>query len=150
VSLLVLGLAFKRHALSVFSDSDAMRRINPLGRIPSLIHDDGEMLIDSAAILDHLDELVGPDRPLVPRSGVSRRSMPRPHPWATAGLEQCRSRVFLPAAATGARRALSPCRLLTEPLGVGSRFLQGNPRPTRASRRGVPCASITIVMPTST
>ena len=51
-----------------------MRRINPLGRIPSLVLDDGEVLIDSAAILDHLDEQVGPERALVPVSGPARRA----------------------------------------------------------------------------
>jgi glutathione S-transferase len=50
-----------------------MRKTNPLGRIPNLILDDGEVLIDSAAILDHLDELVGPERALMPRSGKARR-----------------------------------------------------------------------------
>jgi glutathione S-transferase len=34
-----------------FADFDAMREINPLGRIPSLILDDGEVLLGSAAIL---------------------------------------------------------------------------------------------------
>jgi glutathione S-transferase len=50
-----------------------MRKTNPLGRIPSLILDDGEVLIDSAAILDWIDETVGPDRALLPRGGPARR-----------------------------------------------------------------------------
>ncbi len=49
---------------------EAMRKVNPLGRIPSLVLDSGETLIDSAAILDWLDEEVGPERALLPRSGA--------------------------------------------------------------------------------
>jgi glutathione S-transferase len=33
----------------------------------------GEMLIDSAAILDYLDQLAGPDRSLTPAAGPARR-----------------------------------------------------------------------------
>ena len=46
----------KIHTRSVFGDFDSMRTTNPLGRIPSLILDDGTTLIDSAAILDWLDQ----------------------------------------------------------------------------------------------
>ena len=55
----------------MFADFDAMRAINPLGRIPSLVLDDGEVLIDSAAILDWLDQTVGPERALLPPPGPS-------------------------------------------------------------------------------
>jgi len=74
VSLHVLQLPFTRNPISVFGDAEAMRAINPLGRIPSLVLDDGEVLIDSAAILDHLDEVVGPARALLPPSGAPRRA----------------------------------------------------------------------------
>jgi glutathione S-transferase len=73
IALHLLGLQFGRNTLSGFSDADEMRKINPLGRIPSLILDDGEVIIDSAAILDHLDEVVGPARALLPPSGAPRR-----------------------------------------------------------------------------
>ena len=72
-SLNVLGLPFERNGLSVFSDADVMRTINPLGRVPSLVLDDGEVLVDSAAILDHLDEVVGRGKALMPASGGERR-----------------------------------------------------------------------------
>ncbi|MGH6916539.1 MAG: glutathione S-transferase N-terminal domain-containing protein [Geminicoccaceae bacterium] len=61
VSLRVLGFDYEHDTRSVFADFDAMRALNPLGRIPSLVLDDGEVLIDSAAILDFLDQTVGPD-----------------------------------------------------------------------------------------
>ena len=73
VSLRVLGHTYEHDTRSVFGDFDSIRKTNPLGRIPSLILDDGEVLIDSAAILDWIDETVGPDRALLPRSGSARR-----------------------------------------------------------------------------
>jgi glutathione S-transferase len=57
--------------MSVFADG--MAKINPLVRIPSLTLDSGETLVDSTAILDHLDEVVGPERALTPRAGDDRR-----------------------------------------------------------------------------
>src|SRR5262249_38173562 len=57
----------------VFRHADELRRYNPLGRVPALVIDDTTVLIDSAAILDYLDQLVGTDLALVPPSGASRR-----------------------------------------------------------------------------
>ena len=73
VSLRVLGFGYDHDTRSVFGDFDAMRAINPLGRIPSLTLDDGEVLVDSAAILDWLDHAAGPDRALVPVMQPHRR-----------------------------------------------------------------------------
>jgi glutathione S-transferase len=73
ISLRVLGLAYTHDTRSVFGDFDAMRQVNPLGRIPSLQLDDGTVLVDSAAILDWIDETVGPQRALLPRAGIARR-----------------------------------------------------------------------------
>jgi glutathione S-transferase len=73
VSLRLLGIAYDHDTRSVFGDFDDMRRTNPLGRIPSLVLDDGAVLIDSAAILDHIDETVGPARALIPTRGEARR-----------------------------------------------------------------------------
>ncbi len=72
ISLRVLGVAYEHDTRSVFADFDAMRAINPIGRIPSLILPGGETLIDSAAILDWLDETVGPERALIPPKGPAR------------------------------------------------------------------------------
>jgi glutathione S-transferase len=74
ISLLVLGIPFEHDARSIFGDFDALRTINPLGRIPSLVRDDGTALIDSAAILDWIDREVGPERALMPVSGHERTS----------------------------------------------------------------------------
>lgn len=53
------------------SETDSLRRENPLGKIPTLILDDGTVLFDSAVILEFLDHLAGPGT-LIPVDPVSR------------------------------------------------------------------------------
>ena len=71
------GLPFDRHSLSVFGDRDEVMRLNPLGKVPALVLDDGETLIESAIIIDYLDDLVGEDVALTLRSGARRRQILR-------------------------------------------------------------------------
>ena len=75
VSLNQLGLPFERKILSTATDKAAIEAYNPVGRVPALVLDDGEVLIDSAAILDYLDELAGPAKALTPPHGVERRQV---------------------------------------------------------------------------
>jgi glutathione S-transferase len=88
VSLRILGFAYEHDTRSVFADFDAMLQINPLGRIPSLVLDGGEVLIDSAAILDWLDQTVGPERALVPAAGADRRRALRLIALATGAIDK--------------------------------------------------------------
>lgn len=88
ISLRVLGFAYDHDTRSVFGDFDSMRQTNPLGRIPSLVLDDGEVLIDSGAILDWLDERVGPGRALIPVSGPARRQALRRIALATGAIDK--------------------------------------------------------------
>lgn len=88
ITLRLFGIAYEHDTRSVFGDFDEMRKINPLGRIPSLILDNGEVLIESGAILDYLDELVGPERALIPRAGEARREALQRIALATGTLEK--------------------------------------------------------------
>ena len=77
ITLAALGVAYEQRCVSGFGNRDEVRGHNPLGRIPALVLDDGETLIDSGAIVDHLDETYGGERPTVPRSGAERRAVLR-------------------------------------------------------------------------
>ena|SRR5690348_12897403 len=77
VAMRLYGLAFEHRPWSVWADAEALAGLNPLRRVPVLVLDDGEALIESGAILDHLDELVGPERAMIPRSGPERRQVLR-------------------------------------------------------------------------
>jgi glutathione S-transferase len=73
IALRLYGIAFEHKPWSTFGDADTIAPYNPLRRVPTLVLDNGEALIESAAILDYLDETVGPDRAMLPASGAERR-----------------------------------------------------------------------------
>jgi glutathione S-transferase len=75
ITLHVYGVSFEQRELSGFANRDDVRRSNPLGRIPALVLDDGETLLDSGAIIDHLDEVYGRERALTPPAGADRRAV---------------------------------------------------------------------------
>jgi glutathione S-transferase len=100
VSMKLLGIGFEHRDWSVGRDFDRIRAYNPLGRVPVLVADDGETLVDSAAILDFLDDLVGPARALLPATGAERRAALRLVAIAIGAAEkgalQVYERVFRP------------------------------------------------------
>jgi glutathione S-transferase len=51
------GIAFEHKPWSTFGDAEKIAAYNPLRRVPTLVLDSGEALIESTAILDYLDEL---------------------------------------------------------------------------------------------
>jgi glutathione S-transferase len=67
------GIAYEHRPWSVFADAAKIAEYNPLRRVPTLVLDDGVVLVESYAILDTIDEMVGPERALLPRSGPVRR-----------------------------------------------------------------------------
>jgi len=73
VALGFYGLAYEHVPWSVWADAERIARYSPLLRVPVLLMEDGTVLLESFAILDALDELVGPERALLARSGSARR-----------------------------------------------------------------------------
>ena len=73
IALRLYGLAFEHRPWSTFGDADKIAPYNPLRRVPTLVLDDGEALIESMIILDYLDDLVGPEKAMLPRGGAERR-----------------------------------------------------------------------------
>ncbi len=94
ITLHLYGMPFTRNAISVFGDAAEMASINPLVRIPSLVLDDGEVLVESGAILDYLDEGFGPARALTPRSGPERRHMLQVMAVATGSIDKAGATVY--------------------------------------------------------
>jgi glutathione S-transferase len=62
-----------------------MMRVNPLGRIPALVLDDGSVLYDSAVICEYLDATFGPR--LFPRQDAARWDALRRHALADGLIE---------------------------------------------------------------
>ena len=75
VSLNILGFDWEQEAVSVFDSPDRVGKYNPLVRVPTLVLDDGEALVESYAILDALDDMAGDAKRLMPPSGGARRAV---------------------------------------------------------------------------
>ncbi len=73
ISLRPYGLSYEHRPITAWANLADIQAFNPVGRVPALVLDDAEVLYESAAILDYLDELVGPDRALTPASGPAAR-----------------------------------------------------------------------------
>jgi glutathione S-transferase len=73
VSLQLLGLRFTHQPVSVFSTFSQFQQINPVVKAPTLVCDDGEVLMDSTLIIDYAEALAGPARSLMPGALAERR-----------------------------------------------------------------------------
>jgi glutathione S-transferase len=81
VSLQLLGLPFEHRSVSVFRGFDSFRQINPVVKAPTLVCDDGEVLMDSGLIIDYAEALAAPGRSLMPGDIRARQ-----HALRTLGL----------------------------------------------------------------
>ena len=88
IAMSLYGLPFEHRAWSVGKDFDRIREYSPLGRAPTLVLDDGEVLTESAMMLDYLDDLIGPQRALMPASGIARRDAQRLIALATGAIDK--------------------------------------------------------------
>jgi glutathione S-transferase len=73
IALKLYGLAFEHRPWSTFGDAEKIAPYNPLRRVPTLVLDDGEALIESTIILDYLDELAGEAKAMIAPHGIARR-----------------------------------------------------------------------------
>ncbi|WP_437907694.1 glutathione S-transferase family protein [Sorangium sp. So ce327] len=105
VALQHYGLAYEHRPWSVWADAESIAKYNPLRRVPVLVTDGGEPLVESAAILDALDDLVGPERALLPRSGEARRAGLRVSALATGLADKAVSLLYEHVLRTGERRS---------------------------------------------
>lgn len=72
ITLKLYGIAFTHNRWSSFGDADALAKVNPLIRIPTLVLDDGTALVETSAIIDYLDSLVTPEKRLLPQTNPTR------------------------------------------------------------------------------
>jgi glutathione S-transferase len=94
VSMQLLDMSFEHGNWSVGKDFDRIRQYSPLGRVPTLVLDDGEVLSESAVILDYVDDIVGRERALLPASGSARRDALRVMANAVGACEKGRDQIY--------------------------------------------------------
>jgi glutathione S-transferase len=72
ISLELYGVEFEHQALSVFSTFAEFSRINPVVKAPTLLLDDGTLLMDSNLILDYFETLAPASHKLFPQQPDAR------------------------------------------------------------------------------
>ena len=90
IAMDLLGIKHERSYLTPWQEAQAkeIRAANPLTRVPILELDDGERLIESGAILDHVMEQAGPAKSLIPAAGKARRDCLRIAALGTGVLDK--------------------------------------------------------------
>jgi len=148
IALRLLDIPFEHDPLSVFRTFDQFSRINPVVKAPTLVCDDGTVLMDSGLIIDYAQALAG--RGLWPAALAARTRALRTTGLAMAACEKIvqivyehvdqaryagrRRRLSGPGGALGARRGLPGLRG-DAGRRVGQRVDAGLPR-ALSGRRG--------------
>ena len=86
IALRLLEIPFEHDPLSVFRTFDQFSRINPVVKAPTLVCDDGMVLMDSGLIIDYAEMLAG--RSLWPADPASRARALRATGLAMAACEK--------------------------------------------------------------
>lgn len=94
VSMKMMGIAFEHRSVSVFRHFDEFRKVNPVVKAPTLVCDDGTILMDSTLILDYLEATVAPDRRLLPTDLDGRLKALHAIGFALAAADKCVNIVY--------------------------------------------------------
>lgn len=88
IALHMLDLPFVHEPLSVFRDFEAFGSVNPVVKAPSLVTEDGSVLMDSTLILEFLDRLAPPQHRLAPDTPATFAKAQRVNGLALAACEK--------------------------------------------------------------
>lgn len=105
ISLQLLELPFEHQSLSVFRTFDEFSRVNPVVKAPTLVCDDGTVLMDSTLILQYAEALAG--RSLLPSQPKALAQALRTVGLALAACEKAVQIVY--------ERGLRPAEKLHQP-----------------------------------
>ncbi|WP_237885520.1 glutathione S-transferase [Pseudomonas sp. PGPR40] len=72
ISAKCLGIPLEHESVSVFRNFEQFQQINPVVKAPTLVLDDGEVLMDSTLIIDYLEALAAPGKSLIPNNPEQR------------------------------------------------------------------------------
>ena len=88
-----LDIPYEHRSVSPALDPEAVRPFNPMLKVPALVLDDGEILIESSAILDSILETV-PGQTLLPASGPARRKVLQQCGMMTSALDKSVAAIY--------------------------------------------------------
>jgi len=92
ITMRMLGIEYEHNPLSIFRTYDEFREVNPLVKVPTLVCDDGEMLVDSTLIIDYVESLAG--RSLMPSKGAQHRQALQHIGVALVAMEKVAHRIY--------------------------------------------------------
>ena len=92
ISMRMLGVAYEHNPLSIFRSYDEFRALNPMVKVPTLICDDGQMLVDSTLIIDYVESQAG--RSLWPAEPLARRTALQMTGIALVAMEKVAQRIY--------------------------------------------------------
>lgn len=92
ITLRCLGLPFEHRAVSVISTFAEFQAINPVVKAPTLVCDNGDVLMDSGLIIDYAEALAG--RSLLPEAFPERQRALKQLGLALAACEKGVQRVY--------------------------------------------------------
>jgi glutathione S-transferase len=94
VSMKLMGVPFEHRSVSVFRHFDEFRKVNPVVKAPTLVCDDGTVLMDSTLILDYIEATVRAERRLLPVPVEARKHALHVIGFALAAADKCVSIVY--------------------------------------------------------
>ncbi len=107
ISLQLLGVPFEHQSVSVFRAFAKFQQINPVVKAPTLVCDDGMVLMDSTLIIDYAESLAGSRKSLMPHGTSERQHALRVIGLALAACEKSVQIIY--------ERQLRPAEKLHEP-----------------------------------
>jgi glutathione S-transferase len=107
ISLQLLRVPFEHASISVFRTFEQFRQINPVVKAPTLVCDDGTVLMDSTLIIEYAEALADSQKSLMPVSVEERQHALRVIGLALAACEKSVQIIY--------ERQLRPAEKLHEP-----------------------------------
>jgi glutathione S-transferase len=92
ISMRLLDIEFEHVSQSVVAGYDTFKSINPLAKAPTLVLDDGEMMIESTLIISHVEALAG--RTLMPDATDDQRRALQVIGVALLGMDKVVAQIY--------------------------------------------------------
>ncbi len=92
ITMRLLDVSYEHKSLSIFRSYDEFRQFNPLVKVPTLLCDDGEWLVDSTLIIGYIESLAG--RSLMPADPGLRRTALQRIGVALVAMEKVAQRIY--------------------------------------------------------
>lgn len=134
VTMNLYGMAFEHQPWSVFGNADEVRRFNPLGRVPALKISAAEVLVESSAIVDFLDEQQPESERLMPATGAERRRVMKQVAMALGVCDKAVALIYERHKRSAASRDPAWEARLSEQVLLGGQWLEENVAPLATER----------------